>query len=96
MICLNIHLDFLLLAHVQMIHSTDLSPAQMQVEISNAYNNIPSRPMPTASAKQLLRTTIHAGPQGLPPPEPRKPRNVIPFESILGKSVTCQQIFLQS
>ena len=69
-----------------MIHSTDLSPAQMQVEISNAYNNIPSRPMPTASAKQLLRTTIHAGPQGLPPPEPRKPRNVIPFESILGKS----------
>ena len=69
-----------------MIHSTDLSPAQMQVEISNAYNNIPSRPMPTASAKQLLRTTIHAGPQGLPPPEPRKPRNVIPFESILGMS----------
>ncbi|XP_067949228.1 uncharacterized protein [Watersipora subatra] len=59
---------------------------QMTQEMAEAYMSlVKSRPMPTASAKVLLHTTVHAGPQGLPPPKPRKPRSVIPYETVMEK-----------
>lgn len=66
---------------------------KMQIGIKNTHNAMKSRPLPTSSAKKLLKTTVHTGPQGLPPPEPRKARNILPFETIIGKlrsTIICQ------
>lgn len=46
--------------------------------IAHRVNTVPN-------SKQLLRPTLHAGPEGLPPPEPRKTRSVIPFEMRVGE-----------
>ena len=73
-------------------HTSGEYDNKLKQDMAEAYMSmVKSQPMPTASAKVLLRTTIHTGPQGLPPSKPRKPRTIIPFETVMGKNDSFQR-----